>query len=130
MKRVTLMCIQDCFQPVGQATPKRCEQGVEYEVEVEGNEPWLRHFNAYDPSGELIDFEATAPEAKPPAPPTLEELGAGPQPSVEKLIERFGKEGLLKLLKPHLPMCAKWGAKALAKNVIKRQLYVGKMVTP
>ena len=128
--KVKLVCICDCFQPVGQSTPKRCEQGAEYTEEVEGNEPWLKHFNAYNPSGELIDFEAAAQDAAlevPPEPPTKEEIGAGPQPSKEKLLARFGREGLVKLLKPHLPMCGKWKEDALVKHVIKRQLYVGKM---
>ena len=129
---VDLVCLQKCYQPVGTIHDRLCRPEERFDsIQIDGNEGWLKFFNAYHPdSGELVEaFGAADAEFesgyKPFAP---EENGRPPDPSIEDLVKRFSKLEMVNRLKAGGLKVAseKWSAQALAKNIKKRQLFAAK----
>ena len=118
---VKLETIRSCYQPVTQDRPHFCKEGDTFTVEVEGTEGWLKFFNAtVVETGEPL---GTIKEPSKDLLPT--DVGAGHQPSVEKIVERFTVDDMVARLKTSGLYGAnkRWKPEVLAKHIIKRQLH-------
>lgn len=136
---VDLVCIRTCYQPVLSETPHHCAEGVKFPgVEITGEEGYLKYFNAYKAKeevvqkpieGELLDFGNANKEDEEKPEPSATDIGAGTQPSVDKVVEKLSVETMVNLLKENGLKIAskKWKPEKLAENIIKRQLHVGKL---
>ena len=139
---VDLTCTVECYVDIsGNGKAKYCYRGKQIQdVDINGDEGWLKYFNAYEPAVPVVQPEvkqiiiesigvADKSKEEPPAQPTPQELGNGPSISLETIKEAFTKEELVSMLKLAGMKLAsmKWKEETLAKHVQQKKLYLGKL---
>ena len=136
---VDLVCVVKC-QCAANGRVEFYNTGRKVEaIEVDGNEPWLKYFNAYphvapvevkvvEPAV-IEDFGVADKAAESTDTPTAAEIGAHHKVTIEQLVKKFSPEAMVKMLKEAGMKLAstKWKPATLAKHVQDRGCYIGKM---